>query len=150
MPNIRWNPWNIERFFEDDWDLPTIPGISRLVGQGLNLYETDKELVAEAAVPGITEENLDVTVDDNVVRIVGSRTQKERDKTKQRTFMDTLSYSYNYVFRLPQGVITDQEPEIELSDGILTLHFAKVQKTPPKKLTIKRAGQAKEKAKTGS
>ena len=138
MPIIRWNPWNIDRLFEEDWDLPTIPGISRLVGQGLNLYETDKELVAEAAVPGISEDNLDVTVDDGVVRIVGATKHEEKNKTKQRSFMETLSSSYNYAFRLPQAVLTDKEPEIELADGILTLRFAKVQKVSPKKLPIKR------------
>ena len=149
MPIIRWNPWNIDRFFEDDWDLPTIPGISRLVGQGLNLYETDKDLVAEAAVPGIPEDNLDVTVDDGVVRIVGSMSQDDKDKNKQRSFMSTLSASYNYAFRLPQGVITDKEPDIELTDGILTLRFTKVQKTPPKKLAVKRTTkQVKEKKET--
>lgn len=144
MPNIRWTPWNLERFFEEDWDLPTIPGISRLVGQGLNLYETEKELVAEVALPGVTEQSLDVTIDAGIVRVVGSRVLN--DTTKQRTFMDTISSSYNYAFRLPQSVITDQEPDIELGDGILTLRFAKVEKVPPKKLTIKKpTHQAKEK-----
>lgn len=144
MPNIRWTPWNLERFFEDDWDLPTIPGISRLVGQGLNLYETEKELVAEVAIPGVSEQGLDVTIDAGIVRVVGSRVQK--DTTKQRTFMDTISSSYNYAFRLPQTVLTDQEPDIELSDGILTLRFAKVEKVPPKKLTVKKpTHQTKEK-----
>lgn len=56
---------------EDDWDLPTIPGLSRMMGQGLNLYETEDAIVAEAAVPGIVEDKLDVSIDDGVVRITG-------------------------------------------------------------------------------
>lgn len=138
MPMIRWNPWNIDRLLEEDWDIPTIPGLSRLVGQGLNLYETEKELIAEAALPGVPEKNIDITVDEGVVRIVGSMQKKEEDKSKQRSFLATLSSSYNYSFRLPQGVVTDEEPNCELADGILTLRFTKVQKTPPKKLTIKK------------
>lgn len=135
MPIIRWNPWSIDRFFDEDFELPTIPGISRFVSQGLNLYETDNEIVAEAALPGISEDKIDVTVDEGIVRIVGSNVHKDEDK-KRKTFMSTLSSSYNYAFRLPQGVIADKEPACELSDGILTVHFSKMQKTPPKRLKI--------------
>jgi HSP20 family molecular chaperone IbpA len=136
MALIRWNPWSIDRFFEDDWDLPTIPGISRLAGQGLNLYETENEVVAEAALPGIPEENIDVTIDEGVVRIVGANVQKEEDKSKRRNFMSTLSASYNYAFRLPQWVVADQEPVGTLADGVLTLRFQKVKKAPPKKVNV--------------
>ena len=144
MPMIRWNPWNIDRLLEEDWDIPTIPGFSRLVGQGLNLFETEKELVAEAALPGVPEKNIDITIDEGIVRIVGGVSQEEKDKSKQRSFLSTLSSSYNYSFRLPQGIVTDEEPSCELADGVLILRFAKVQKTPPKKLSIKKpAGKEK-------
>lgn len=148
MPMIRWNPWNIDRLLEEDWDIPTIPGLSRLVGQGLNLYETEKELVAEAALPGIPEKNIDITIDEGVVRVVGNMSQEEKDKSKQRSFLATLSSTYNYSFRLPQGVVTDQEPNCELTDGVLTMRFAKVQKAPPKKLAIKKSASAGKEEKT--
>lgn len=135
MAIIRWNPWNIDRFFDEDWELPTIPGLSRLAGQGLNLYETDDSVVAEAAVPGIPEDKIDVTVEDGVVRIVASNVQKEEEKSKRRTFMSTLSTSYNYAFRLPEGA-GDKEPVCEVSDGILTVKFPKIQKAPPKKIAV--------------
>ena len=147
MPMIRWNPWNIDRFLEEDWDIPTIPGLSRLVGQGLNLYETDKEIVAEAALPGVPEQNIDITVEEGVVRVVGGVSQEQKEKSKQRSFLSTLSSSYNYSFRLPQGVISDQEPACELADGVLTMRFAKVQKTPPKKLTITKKQKAEKQSK---
>lgn len=144
MAIIRWNPWNIDRFFDEDWELPTIPGLSRLAGQGLNLYETDDAIIAEAAMPGIPEDKIDVTIDEGVVRVVGSNVQKDEEKGKKRSFMSTLSQSYNYAFRLPQGVVAQSEPECELSDGVLTLKFAKVQKAPPKKIKVtKKTREAK-------
>jgi HSP20 family protein len=136
MAVIRWNPWSLDRLFEDDWDIPTIPGLSRIAGQGLNLYETEKEVIAEVALPGIPEDKIDVTIDEGVVRIVGSNLEQESEKAKRRTFMSSLSSSYNYTFRLPQGLIQDQEPVAEVSDGILKLIFPKMQKTPPKRLKI--------------
>jgi len=136
MAIIRWNPWSMDRLFDDDWDLPTIPGLSRLAGQGLNLSETDDEVIAEAALPGVPEEKIDVTVEDGVVHIVGAVEKSDHEKGNRKSFLSTLSSSYNYAFRLPQGVVSDQEPVCELSDGIITLRFPKIQKAPPKKLKV--------------
>jgi len=144
MAIIRWNPRNISSFFDEDFEFPTIPLLSRL-GQGLNLYETEDSVVAEAAVPGIPEENIDVTIEDGIVRISASTEEKEEEKAKRRHFMRTLSKSYNYSFRLPEDVSPDIEPEVILADGVLTLTFPKLEKTPPKKIKVKRKPKVEKK-----
>lgn len=144
MAIVRWRPWNLSSFLEDDLDLPTIPGLSRLVGQGLNIYETEDTVVAEAAMPGIPEDRIDVTVEEGIVRISGSTEEKEEEKGKRRYFMTSMASSYNYSFRLPDG-IKDEEPEADINEGVLTLKFKKVEKAPPKKIKVTK--RAKEKAK---
>jgi HSP20 family protein len=136
MAIIRWNPWSIDRFFEDDVDLPTLPGLSRLVGQGLNLYETDDQVVAEAALPGIPEENIDITIDDNVVRVSGSYQEKDEDRNKKRFYMSNMSQSYNYTFRIPKDIVADKEPVCEYDNGVLKMSFQKVEKQAPKKIKV--------------
>ena len=136
MAIIRWNPWNIQSMLEDDWDLPTIPGLSRLAGQGLNLYETEDSIVAQAALPGITEDKVDVSVDEGVVRVSASTEERKEETQKRRYFMTSMAQSYNYSFRLPQGMLSEEEPQAELENGILTLTFKKVQKAEPKKIKV--------------
>ncbi len=136
MALIRWNPWNLSSLLEEDWDLPTIPGLSRL-GQGLNIYETENELVAEAALPGVPEDKVDVSVDDNIVRITASVRDKQEEKSDRRYFMTSMASNYNYSFRLPEGIVANTEPGAELGNGVLTLRFAKVKKAPPKKIQVK-------------
>ena len=143
MALIRWNPWSINRFLDEDWDMPTIPGLSRLAGQGLNLYETDDAIVAEAAMPGIPEDKIDVTVDDGVVRITGSYEEKEEDKGKRRYFMSSMASSYNYSFSLPEGAVSGKEPVAELDNGILRLRFEKKEKIPPKKIKVEVKGKGR-------
>ncbi len=143
MAIIRWNPWNISSMLEDDWDLPTVPGLSRLAGQGLNIYETEDALVAEAALPGIPEDKIDISVDDGVVRISASAEEKQEEKGKRRYFMSSMASSYNYSFRLPQGVVEDKEPAAELEDGVLHLTFNKVKKAPPKKVQVVKKSKSK-------
>lgn len=136
MALIRWNPWNLQSLLEDDWDIPTLPGISRMMGQGLNLYETEDTIVAEAALPGIKEEKIDISIDEGIVRITATSEENTEEKNKRRYFMSSMTQSYNYSFRLPQGVIADEEPVAELSQGVLTVTFRKIQKAEPKKIAV--------------
>lgn len=143
MAIIRWNPWNIDRMFDDDFDFPTIPGISKFMSQGLNLYETQDAIVAETAVPGISEDKIDITFEDGVVRVSASSSQTDEEKNKKRYFMSSMATSYNYSFRIPEGVVMDEEPTAELDNGVLKLVFKKAEKKEPKKITVsKKAKQA--------
>lgn len=136
MAIIRWNPWSIDHFFEDNFDMPTIPGLSRIMGQGLNLYETHDAIVAEAALPGITEDKIDVIFEDGIVRITGSTQDMPEDKGKRRYFMSSMASSFSYSFRIPEGVVEEEEPIAELQDGVLRLTFKKVEKKAPRKIKI--------------
>lgn len=120
---------------EDGLEFPTIPGISKL-SSGLNLYETDKSVVAEAAMPGISEDQIDITIDEGIVRITGMAEDEKEEKAKRRYFMSSIATAFNYSFRLPEGVVENQEPKAELHKGILTVNFTKVAKTPPKKVKV--------------
>jgi HSP20 family protein len=136
MAIIRWNPWNLSSLLEDDLDLPT--PFSRLgMGQGLNLYETEDEVVAEAALPGISEDKVDVTVDEGIVRITATAQVEDEQKDGRRYYMTSRAQSFNYSFRLPVGLISEEEPTCELEHGVLILRFKKVQKAPPKKIEVK-------------
>lgn len=135
MAVIRWNPFNLSSLLEDDFDVPTFPGLSRL-GQGLNLYDTEDSVVAEAALPGINEEEIDVTVENRIVRVSAVSSDRQEDKSSRRYFMASRATSFNYTFRLPDDVQEDAEPKAELHKGVLTLTFPKVQKTPPKKVKV--------------
>ncbi|MCL4366783.1 Hsp20/alpha crystallin family protein [Patescibacteria group bacterium] len=137
MAIVRWNPWNLSSLLDDDFDVPTLPIFNRL-GQGLNIYETEDAITAEAALPGLSEDQIDVTVgDDGVVRISGASKQDEEEKNKRRYFMSSMSQNFNYSFRLPDGVVSDKEPEAVFDNGVLRLKFAKAEQRPPKKITVK-------------
>lgn len=146
MAIIRWNPWSIDNIFDDEGlDMPTIPGLSRL-GQGLNLYETADAVIAEVALPGVPSDKIDVTVEDGLVRVTGEQEQKKEKKENARYFMNALSTSYNYAFRLPKDVDQNTEPEASCDNGIVHLTFLKIKKTEPKRISIKtRNGKNKEK-----
>lgn len=136
MAIIRWNPWNLSSMLDEDWDMPTIPGISRIMGQGLNIYETDKEIVAEVALPGIQDDHIDVSINEGVVRITAQSQTSQEEKDQRKYYMSSMVQNYNYSFRLPEGQITDKEPKAVLKNGVLALRFEKVQPVAPKKIKV--------------
>ena len=84
---------------------------------------------------GIPEENIDVSVEEGVVRISGSSQVAKEDKGMRSYFMNAISSSYDYSFQLPSG-LEDGEPKAELRRGILTLRFKKTRKEAPKKVKV--------------
>lgn len=150
MALIRWNPWNLQSMLEDDWDMPTVPGISRILGQGMNIYETDTEVVAEISMPGISEDRIDVSIDDKIVRISATSAQSQEDKTGRKYFMSSMAQSYNYSFRLPEGLEAETEPEAILAHGVLTLTFKKTAPVAPKKIKVVTKGGTPKKVETSS
>lgn len=142
MAIIRWNPWNLQSMLEDDLDLPTLPGLSRFASQGLNLYETESAIVAEAAVPGVHEDKIDVSFENGVVRISAAAEEQKEETTKRRYFMTSMAQSFNYSFRLPDGVVSQEEPKAELDNGVVRLTFKKMEKVAPKKIKVAKAAKA--------
>src|SRR4030042_4308914 len=133
MPIILKRP-RIPSIFDEESDLDDWCGGWRQ-GQGLNIYEDEGNIVAEANLPGIPEDKIDVTVEDGIVRINGQIEEKEEDKGKRRYFVDTKAANYSYSFRVPEGV--KAEPKAEFDNGLLTLTFAKVKATRPKAVKVK-------------
>lgn len=148
MAVIKWNPWTFQDFMENNWDLPTIPGLSRLMGQGLNIFETKDEIIAEAAVPGVAENDISVVIDGGVVRISANVDKNKEEKDKRKYYMESMHYSYNYAFRIPDVVIDNEDPVCELDDGVLTIRFSKIQKEPPKRIAVKNKRKTASPAKT--
>lgn len=137
MAIIRWNPWNMSSLLNDEeWDFPTIPAISRIAGQGLNIYETKETLVAEIALPGIHEDKIDVSIDKGIVRVSAADEQSQEEKAGRKYYMSSMSSAFNYSFRLPEGISDTQEPEAVLEKGVLKLSFQKPEVVAPKKIRV--------------
>ncbi len=148
MTLIRWNPWNMSSLLDEDWDLPTVPGLSKVMGQGLNIFETENSLIAEVALPGIPDDKIDISIDQKIVRISASNEQTQEEKDKRKYFMSSMASSYNYSFKLPDGIAADKEPEAVLDHGVLKLVFPKAEVIAPKKIKVVSQNSSKKEIET--
>jgi hypothetical protein len=94
-----------------------------------NTGATHQEIIKEL-------NKIDVTFEDGVVRVSASTSQSDEEKSKKRYFMSSMATSFNYSFRIPEGIVRDEEPTAELDNGVLKLAFKKAEKKEPKKITV--------------
>ena len=71
MAIIPWRPlFDLDRFWEDeDWLLPVIP--KEKLFPAMDLYETDKAVIAEVNAPGIDPKQIEVSVENGMLRVAG-------------------------------------------------------------------------------
>jgi HSP20 family protein len=120
-------------FEEEDWEWPEFPATwSR---RGLNVYETDKEVVVEAAIPGIPVEKVEVAVEDGVLKIHGAVEEKKEEKAKRKYYMESVASTASYAVRLPVKV-DKKKIKAEAEDGLLKVVLPKEKPAPAKKVEV--------------
>lgn len=125
---------------EDLWLNPFVE-MQRLAGgftPPVNIREEDSQMVLTADLPGMTSDDIDVTVRPDGVRITGER--KEESETEEGDYCCRES-SYGRFDRyvgLP-GEVDEEKAEAEFKDGILTVRMPKSEgaKNQAKKISVK-------------
>ncbi|QQG41844.1 MAG: Hsp20/alpha crystallin family protein [Candidatus Woesebacteria bacterium] len=138
MQIVKFNPFSPfinDRFFstfDDDESWPTIK-----TNDGLDVYETDSDVVVKAAVPGIPSDKVEVTFEDGVLRISAKseETKEEKDKKKVVYRQQRASY-FDYTTTLPRAV-EGNKISAEVSDGVVTVKAPIAQEAKPKRIAVK-------------
>ena len=130
-----FSPWFSDRFFpsfdeEDGW--PTVK-----VTDGLDVYETDKDVVVKAAVPGIPADKVDVTFEDGVLRIKAeTRDTDEEKKARKVVYRQQKMSFFDYTATLPRAV-DGNKISAEVNDGVVTIKAPIAETAKPKKIAVK-------------
>jgi HSP20 family protein len=94
-----------------------------------------EEIIIVADVPGLKEEDLDVTIDDGVLTLKGQR-RYEGSGGKEKVWLGRSYGAFERSFTLPDTVDPDRL-NAELADGVLTVRVALTPKIKPRKISIK-------------
>ncbi len=98
---------------------------------GVNIREEDEAYVLSALVPGLTAEDLNIQVLEDVVRIEGEYKLDEN----QYLVQEIPHGSFTRTLRLPSAIDADHV-EAKITDGVLTLTLPKAESARPKKIKI--------------
>ena len=98
---------------------------------GVNIREEDEAFILSAFAPGLTAEDLNIQVLDDVVRIEGEYRQDEN----QYLMRELPHGSFTRTLRLPAPIDANRV-EAKIADGILTLTLPKAESARPKRIKI--------------
>ncbi len=107
----------------DRWTLP------------LDVVEREDGVTVTASVPGIKPEDLDVTIEDNVLTIDGKTESAEETTDERFVIRERRAGSFRRSIRLPEFVNAD-EAATHYEHGVLTVTLPKAEERKARKLTV--------------
>lgn len=147
---IRWSPISdlmslhsaMDRLFGDTFGLPGQSRSVGAVGEGylpLDVYQTDREWVIRAAVPGVDPGAVEVTVDGGQINIKGEIKPPADAKPEQYWLRENFYGKFSRQVTLPEDALGEQAIA-QFVNGVLVLTVPKAQPAKPRSVKIPISG----------
>ncbi len=104
----------------------------------LNLAETEDSLVAEFEVPGISPEDINVSVTGEMLVVEGEKGQEENKEEKNYHLVERVYGRFTRSLRLPT-VVNPDKVTARYKNGILLITMVKTKTVKSKRIEIKTA-----------
>jgi HSP20 family protein len=140
MALIRWEPVPVNRLFNNLFDTPTVASApARRFAPATDLIESDTHYILRADLPGLSEDDVNIELDGNVLSVSGER-KSEHEHRGHGYYRVERSYgSFRRSLRLPDGV--DAETiKATFDKGVLEISVPKPEQAKPHKVQITAAG----------
>lgn len=100
----------------------------------VNVYEQGDALLVEMELPGVKNEQVDISVVGNELTVKINRPEVEQENVTYHRRERPVG-SFNRVLRLPVEVDADRV-EAELRDGVLSITLPKAENAKPRKINV--------------
>jgi len=121
------------RFFEGEgWPFSREGGWT----PALDIAERDDAIVVEAELPGMSAEDIDISVEGDTLIIRGEKMQQREEKGETYYHTERRYGSFKRTIPLPSTVEADKI-EATHKDGVLKITLPKSQASLPKKIKVK-------------
>ena len=101
----------------------------------VDVFEKEDRFVVKAELPGMKEEDIDVSVIGDTLSIRGEKKTETEVKEKDYYRSERSYGSFYRSIRLPSGVDADKV-EASFEDGVLEVTLAKSARAKPKKIAV--------------
>lgn len=143
MANLtRWDPFQdmmtlreaMNQLFEESVVAPSA-GRAQAFTPALDLSETEDGYIVELAVPGMKAENLEITVENNVLTVKGEVKQETEERQRHFHRIERRFGNFQRTIGLPATVKADAI-QAQLKDGVLRLDIPKAEEIKPRKISV--------------
>ncbi len=116
----------------------------RSVGEGLrdawvpavDVQETDKSFVFRAELPGLGKDDIEITLEENLLTLSGERELDEKNEGETYHRIERAYGKFSRSFSLPSQV-DSSKVAASFKDGLLTIEVSKSEQAQPRKIEIK-------------
>lgn len=140
----------VDRMSPIDWRMPGFgPGGFELKmpawadwqsAPAVNFTETNGSYSITAELPGMEQDNVDITLANGILTIKGEKTEEKVEKNKDYHMSERRFGRFQRSFRLPEGIDVDKI-NADMAKGVLTITVPKSKqaKVAEKKISVKSA-----------
>jgi HSP20 family protein len=101
----------------------------------VDIYETENELVLKADLPDVSEKDLDIRVENNMLTIRGERKFEQKVKEENYLRIERTYGSFSRSFSLPNTINTEAI-KADYKNGVLTVEIPKRAESKPKQVKV--------------
>jgi len=101
----------------------------------VDVSETESELVVRAELPGMSHEDIEINVQDNILTLKGEKKQEKKEEKENFHRLERSYGSFSRSFSLPAGVKPD-DIKATFKDGVLQVTMPKAEEAKAKKIAI--------------
>jgi HSP20 family protein len=151
---IPWRPFReveeMQRHFEDLFGRPFLPAMWRRIptmemgwAPAIEVFEKEDKFVVKAELPGMKEDDIDISVVGDTLTIKGERKAESEVKEEDYYCCERSYGSFSRSIAMPSNVDA-KKIEASYEDGVLEVSLPKAPEVKPKKISV----SAKKKEKT--
>jgi HSP20 family protein len=141
---VRWEPLRelgslqteMNRLFNTAFDGPAAGnGGSRRWTPAMDLVETEDHFVLRADLPGMSESDVSIELEDNVLTVSGERKAEHEEKREGFYRVERSFGTFSRSLTLPKGI----DPEgvaAQFANGVLEVRVPKPEQRKPRKIAI--------------
>ena len=102
----------------------------------VDVYQTDKDIVIQTAVAGIKPEDIDISIEDDVITIRGERREITEESEKDYFFQECFWGSFSRQIILPEEVDVSKMAA-SFQNNVLTVRMPKLARKTTRKIKVK-------------
>ena len=151
MALIRWEPAReletiqnemnrlFGTFFDNQAGVTAGRGAGRWI-PAMDLVEDEGHYVLRADLPGVSEDDVNVELEDDVLTISGERKSEHEERREGYHRVERASGSFSRALTLPEGVDADAI-EAQFDKGVLEVRIPKPEQRKPQRVRISARGE---------
>jgi len=121
----------LERFFDDGFN-------SGVRVPAVDVQENDKEYLMEVELPGLTEKDIEVKIENGILTISSKKEESKEEKDKEKGYLrkERREFSFCRSFSLPENTDVNKI-SATFKNGLLNVKIPKAPEAKPKMIEVK-------------